>query len=73
MAYVNTACRVVFTKEERAASAAAMVASGAAGGMGCIKPDWPGHPCPYAEDVDGETNSECNCCEGCTKECARDI
>ena len=71
--YVNTACRVVFTKEEIAASAASVVAMGAAGGMNCIKPVFPGHPCPYQEDAENNPNSECNCCEGCTNECARDI
>lgn len=31
------------------------------------------HKCPYKEDVNNDSESECNCCEKCTHECAMDI
>lgn len=31
------------------------------------------HPCPYRSDVNDDEDTLCNCCEGCTTECAEDI
>jgi len=28
------------------------------------------HTCPYAEDVDGDSEFTCTCCDACTYECA---
>ena len=30
-------------------------------------------PCPYADDVHGNTGNLCNCCDDCARECALDI
>lgn len=31
------------------------------------------HTCPYAEDINGDHETLCTCCEDCTRECADDI
>ena len=31
------------------------------------------HTCPYAEDVNNDSESLCYCCDDCTYECAQDI
>ncbi len=31
------------------------------------------HTCPFAEDVNGDFDSLCDCCDDCTHECAMDI
>lgn len=31
------------------------------------------HTCPYAEEIGGDSKTLCNCCEGCTHQCAMDI
>jgi hypothetical protein len=31
------------------------------------------HTCPYAEDVDGDVETLCTCCEFCTDSCADEI
>jgi hypothetical protein len=31
------------------------------------------HTCPFAEDIHGDSESLCNCCDYCTHECAMDI
>lgn len=31
------------------------------------------HGCPYAEEINDDFKSRCNCCEACTHECAMDI
>lgn len=31
------------------------------------------HTCPYAEDIAGDSESLCNCCDYCTIQCAQDI
>lgn len=33
----------------------------------------PPHICPYRDDVNGDSETLCNCCEDCTHECAMDI
>jgi hypothetical protein len=33
----------------------------------------PSHGCPYAEDVNGDYEFQCNCCESCTSLCADEI
>ena len=31
------------------------------------------HSCPYDEDINGDYEDKCNCCEDCQHECAMDI
>jgi hypothetical protein len=31
------------------------------------------HTCPFAEDVNGDSESLCTCCEHCEDDCAMDI
>ena len=31
------------------------------------------HTCPYAEDMNGDSESLCNCCASCQHNCAMDI
>lgn len=31
------------------------------------------HTCPYAEEINNDSESTCNCCDECTQECAMDI
>jgi len=31
------------------------------------------HTCPYNEEIYEDHETECNCCEACTHECAMDI
>lgn len=31
------------------------------------------HTCPFAEDVNNDTETLCDCCEECTHECEMDI
>ena len=31
------------------------------------------HVCPFAEDVHGDTQTLCNCCDDCQNECYMDI
>jgi len=31
------------------------------------------HTCPFAEDINGDYESLCNCCSECTRECMMDI
>lgn len=31
------------------------------------------HPCPYQEDVEGDHEVYCDCCEACTDACADNI
>lgn len=31
------------------------------------------HTCPYAEDIDGDCETLCNCCEFCTDSCSDEI
>jgi hypothetical protein len=31
------------------------------------------HTCPYAEDINGDSESMCNCCSDCEYECCMDI
>ena len=33
----------------------------------------PPHVCPYAEDINGDSETLCTCCDVCTAECAADI
>jgi len=39
----------------------------------CGKDGKESHTCPYAEDVNNDSDSLCNCCEGCEHECCMDI
>ena len=40
---------------------------------GCKHEPLDKHTCPYQEDVNGDSESLCNCCDECTQECAWDI
>ena len=31
------------------------------------------HTCPYAEDINGDSDSLCDCCSDCIHECCMDI
>jgi hypothetical protein len=31
------------------------------------------HTCPYAEEICGDRETLCNCCDDCTYQCAMDI
>jgi hypothetical protein len=31
------------------------------------------HPCPYAQEIGGDSETLCTCCDGCTYGCARDV
>lgn len=31
------------------------------------------HPCPYAEDIYGDSDTLCNCCDDCAYQCAMDV
>lgn len=31
------------------------------------------HVCPYQEEIDGDVDSLCTCCEKCERECAWDV
>ena len=31
------------------------------------------HICPYRYELNGDDTTLCNCCEGCTQECAWDV
>jgi hypothetical protein len=31
------------------------------------------HTCPYAEDINNDSETLCTCCEYCTQQCADDI
>lgn len=31
------------------------------------------HTCPFAEEINGNYERLCNCCNSCTYECAQDI
>lgn len=39
----------------------------------CGEPGAPDHTCPYDADVNNNDDSECNCCKGCTDDCAMDV
>ena len=31
------------------------------------------HTCPFQEDVNKDSDYQCNCCEDCEYQCARDV
>jgi hypothetical protein len=33
----------------------------------------PAHPCPYQEDVNNDSDFQCECCAACERECCDDI
>lgn len=33
----------------------------------------PSHPCPYREEIGGDSETLCNCCAACQYDCAMDI
>lgn len=40
---------------------------------GCPNPASGPHPCPYREEIHGDSESLCTCCPDCTHQCAMDI
>lgn len=38
-----------------------------------VNPAEPPHTCPYAEDIGGDSDTLCTCCQDCEGECAQDI
>jgi len=36
-------------------------------------PDVAPHPCPYSQEIKGDDDTLCRCCDWCERECARDI
>lgn len=39
----------------------------------CGEPAIDPHPCPYAEDVNNDSEMHCVCCDECRYQCAMDI
>lgn len=39
----------------------------------CKNPAAEDHTCPFAEEINGDFESLCNCCDDCAYECAMDI
>ena len=39
----------------------------------CAETEGDMHTCPYAEDINGDSESLCDCCAVCEHECAMDI
>jgi hypothetical protein len=37
------------------------------------EPSEPPHVCPFAEEIYGDTETLCTCCEKCQHECAMDV
>lgn len=40
---------------------------------GCKNPAAEPHTCPFSEEINGDSESLCNCCDDCMYECAMDI
>lgn len=40
---------------------------------GCGADGMPYHTCPFKEEIYGDAETLCNCCEGCEHECAMDV
>jgi hypothetical protein len=40
---------------------------------GCVNEARALHPCPYASEINDDSESLCDCCETHTQECADDI
>lgn len=40
---------------------------------GCGHEQTEPHTCPYAEDVNNDSETLCTCCDACAQECAYDI
>lgn len=39
----------------------------------CGETGEPDHSCPYAEEINDDSDSLCNCCQKCRHECAMDV
>ncbi len=39
----------------------------------CKKEGKEDHDCPYAVEINNDTETMCNCCDTCERECWRDI
>lgn len=42
-------------------------------GTKCDNPAQAAHPCPFREDILGDEDTQCTCCDDCAHECAMDI
>jgi hypothetical protein len=40
---------------------------------GCTNPEEADHTCPFSEEINNDSESLCNCCSDCRRECAEDI
>ncbi len=40
---------------------------------GCANPAEEPHTCPYAEEINNDSEKTCTCCAACQRECAMDI
>ncbi|MBT4730735.1 MAG: hypothetical protein HOK52_07405 [Candidatus Marinimicrobia bacterium] len=38
-----------------------------------VNPKTEPHICPYKDDIDGDDETLCTCCEYCSEQCAADI
>jgi hypothetical protein len=38
-----------------------------------LNPSNEGHTCPYAEEINNNEKTLCDCCDECTHECCMDI
>ena len=39
----------------------------------CGDPSIEEHTCPFSEEIHGDSETMCNCCDECTYQCAMDI
>lgn len=40
---------------------------------GCGNDGESSHTCPFKEEINGDSETECNCCDDCKHQCAMDI
>lgn len=52
--------------------ALSVVLTGECAGCG-VNEGLPKHPCPYKEDIDGDNETMCNCCDRCIGVCSDEI
>ncbi len=39
----------------------------------CDEESYEDHPCPFAEEINNDSETLCNCCSSCMRNCADDI
>lgn len=40
---------------------------------GCLGPEKEEHMCPFKQDIEGDEESLCNCCDSCRQICVSEI